>query len=139
MWTGGRVGYATGGAVHEPIHAGPLNSTVAGRTDSHPISVMAGSYVLPADIISALGEGNTNAGMLVIDQMFPKETQQLKYARGGKVPIAAAGGEFVLTPEQVAAVGGGDIDVGHQILDDWVRKTRAHTVQTLQSLPGPAK
>lgn len=139
MWTGGRVGYASGGAVHEPIHAGPLNSTVAGRTDHHPISVMAGSYVLPADIISALGEGNTAAGMLVIDQMFPKETQQLKYARGGKVPIAAAGGEFVLTPEQVAAVGGGDIDVGHQILDDWVRKTRAQTIQTLQSLPGPAK
>lgn len=135
-----RKAYATGGAVRdEPIHVGPLNSTVAGRTDSHPISVMAGSYVLPADIISALGEGNTNAGMLVIEQMFPKETQQLKYARGGKVPIAAAGGEFVLTPEQVAAVGGGDIDVGHQILDDWVRKTRAQTIQTLSALPGPAK
>lgn len=138
MWSGGRVGYARGGTV-EPIHAGPLHSTVAGRTDHLPISVTAGSYVLPADIVSALGEGNTNAGMEVVQELFPAQPQKLRYASGGKVPIAAAGGEFVLTPEQVAMIGGGDIDAGHEILDDWVRQTRAHTINTLQSLPGPAR
>lgn len=123
----------------EPIHAGPLHSTVAGRTDHLPISVTAGSYVLPADIVSSLGEGNTNAGMQIVEQMFPRLPGALKFAAGGKVPIAAAGGEYVLTPEQVAAVGGGDLDMGHSILDDWVRQTRAQTIRTLSSLPGPAR
>lgn len=131
--------FASGGRVDDQVHAGPLHSTVAGRTDHLPISVVAGSYVLPADIISALGEGNTNSGMQVVQSMFPTQPRKLEYARGGKVPIAAAGGEYVLTPEQVAAVGGGDIEAGHEILDDWVRQTRAHTINTLSSLPGPAR
>lgn len=144
-----RAKYASGGEVlpsmrdissrDEPIHVGPLHSTVAGRTDHLPISVMAGSYVLPADIISALGEGNTNAGMQIVESLFPAQPQKLEYARGGKVPIAAAGGEFVLTPEQVAAIGGGDLEAGQEILDHWVTQTRAHTIDTLSKLPGPAK
>lgn len=131
--------FASGGRVDEPVHAGPLHSTVAGRTDHLPISVMAGSYVVPADIISALGEGNTNAGMQIVESLFPAQPQKLEYARGGKVPIAAAGGEFVLTPEQVAAIGGGDLEAGQEILDHWVTQTRAHTIDTLSKLPGPAK
>src|ERR1700689_1058466 len=34
-------------------HTGPIHSSVAGRTDHLPIHVPSGSYVLPADIISA--------------------------------------------------------------------------------------
>lgn len=43
-------------------HAGPIHSVVAGRTDHLPMHVSSGSYVIPADIISAMGEGNTVAG-----------------------------------------------------------------------------
>jgi hypothetical protein len=123
----------------EPIHVGPLKSDVAGRTDHLPISVPAGAYVLPADIVSALGEGNTSAGLKIVDQMFPHEAPVRQYASGGKVPIMAAGGEVVLSPEQVAAVGGGDLDAGHAALDEWVRMTRANTIETLKRLPGPAQ
>lgn len=133
-------GYAHGGAVDGGgAHAGPLHSTVAGRTDHLPIEVVAGSYVVPADIVSALGEGNTNAGMEVIDQIFPKAAPNLNFAAGGKVPIMAAGGEHVLSPEQVAAIGGGDLDQGHAVLDAWVKQTRRDTIKTLSRLPGPAQ
>lgn len=52
------------------MHVGPIHSAVAGRTDHLPMHVPSGSYVLPADIVSAHGEGNTMAGMKVMRRMF---------------------------------------------------------------------
>jgi len=43
-------------------HSGPIMSSVNGRTDHLPMNVPDGAYVLPADIVSGLGEGNTMAG-----------------------------------------------------------------------------
>ena len=51
-------------------HTGPIHSSVAGRTDHLPMKVPSGAYVLPADIVSALGEGNTMAGFKVIKSIF---------------------------------------------------------------------
>jgi hypothetical protein len=119
--------------------SGPLHSDVAGRTDHLPIDVTAGSYVIPADVVSALGEGNTNGGVKVLQHMFPDQPKSLHYASGGVVPIMAAGGEHVLSPEQVATVGGGDLNRGHRILDAFVKNTRNDTINTLRSLPGPQK
>ncbi|HVT27657.1 MAG TPA: hypothetical protein VHE81_06525 [Lacipirellulaceae bacterium] len=135
---------ATGGAVdghgqQGKVVSGPLHAASGGRTDVLPIDVAAGSYVIPSDIVSALGEGNTLAGTRVLGEMFPAQAPKLAYATGGKVPILAAGGEHVLSPEQVAAVGGGDLNQGHAILDAWVKNTRNDTIKTLRSLPGPQK
>lgn len=146
------------------MHAGPVNSAVPGRTDKHNISVKAGSYVLPADHVSSLGQGNTQAGFAAVGHMFgpggpygvkpgnikrgvgaPRPPRVGKFAEGGasegdgEVPIIVAGGEFVLTPDEVAQVGGGDIDRGHEILDAWVKSNRKQHISTLKSLPGPAK
>lgn len=49
---------------------GVIESTVPGRTDHVPLTVPAGSYVMPADVVSGLGEGNTNAGVHVLDKML---------------------------------------------------------------------
>jgi len=131
-------------------HVGPLLSAVAGRTDHLPIDVMAGSYVLPADVVSGLGEGNTISGMQVIHHMFGSNQTpyggRMQFAKGGaaeqpgeNVPIVAAGGEVVLSPDQVRQIGGGDLDRGHAILDAFVKHTRRKTIKTLKKLPGPAK
>ena len=125
-------------------HVGPIHSAVAGRTDHLPMHVPSGSYVIPADIISAMGEGNTMAGFKIMNDItkmyggLPKA-----FASGGgageKVPIVAAGGEYVIPPEIVVSIGSGDMEVGHTELDDFVKKMRAKTVKTLKSLPGPKK
>lgn len=52
------------------LHTGPIHSTVAGRTDHLPMHVPSGSYVIPADIISAMGEGNTMAGFKQVKRIF---------------------------------------------------------------------
>lgn len=121
-------------------HSGPIHSAVSGRTDHLPMHVPAGAYVIPADIISAMGEGNTMAGFRVAREIFTKVAP--RKARGGSagaVPIVAAGGEYVIHPDDVTALGDGDMSAGHTILDGFVTKMRAKTVKTLKALPGPKK
>lgn len=49
---------------------GPILSAVSGRTDAHKGAVPSGSYVVPADIVSGHGQGNTIAGSNVLSSMF---------------------------------------------------------------------
>ena len=117
---------ADGGSVKK-IHVGPIHSAVAGRTDHLPINVPSGSYVIPADIVSAMGEGNTMAGFQILNDMFG--IQQLGAESGTE--IVAAGGEYVISPASCIKIGGGDLDRGHRTLDEFVKKYRARTVKTL--------
>jgi hypothetical protein len=154
------VGLARGGKAK--THKGAIHSSVAGRTDHLPMHVASGSYVIPADIISAMGEGNSMAGFKVAKNIFSapgpygQSTDSLPYGASGlpygvpspkkaaggatdAVPIVAAGGEYVIPPEDVMHLGGGDMDHGHKILDAFVKKMRQKTIKTLQGLPGPKK
>lgn len=152
-----RKGRATGGGVGM-LHTGPITSHVAGRTDHLPMHVPSGGYVMPADIISAMGEGNTLAGFRIAKNLFaqpnrtagtPYNARGLPYgvpspgkAHGGStdgVPIVAAGGEHVISPEEVAYIGDGSLEDGHKILDEFVKQFRAATIKTLSKLPGPRK
>lgn len=138
------------------VHIGPISSTVPGRTDDHPIDVAAGSYVLPAECVSNLGENNTNAGMVKLHQVMNSSPEAIRRffeakpstrASGGRspdgigqpVPINAAGGEFVIPPKIVEIVGRGDVKRGHAILDAWVLKRRKIHIKTLSGLAPPAK
>ena len=153
-----------GGVPHEMskrvVHEGPINVRIPGRTDRLPVHVYSGSYVIPADIVSGLGEGNTLAGNDIIKRMFFHHSSPIKKAaRGGHlvdkyglngynhqnkvkrnlVPCIVAGGEYILPPEVVEELGDGDLDKGHAALDKFVVSTRKKLTQKLKSLPGPAK
>ena len=145
------------------IHVGPIHSSVSGRTDHLNMHVKSGSYVIPADIISAMGEGNTMSGFRVAKNIFAqpfygasKAGAGLPYTGGGlpygvptpgkaeggevdSVPIVAAGGEYVIDPKDVIRIGKGSMDDGHKILDHFVEGFRARTIKTLRNLPGPKK
>lgn len=108
---------AEGGETSSPklFHSGAIHSSVAGRTDHLPITVKSGSYVLPADCVSHMGENNTLAGFKVLRRMFggdPYGGKSEPYgqkggpygaamprAAGGKVDRKAAGILFV-SPEK---------------------------------------
>ena len=160
-----RIARAEGGHVSQKIqlHVGPIHSRVSGRTDHLPVHVPSGAYVLPADIVSAMGEGNTTAGFEHVKRMFgglpysghgniPYAGGEGPYGSdlpradgggidntGAPVPCVLAGGEYVLSPEEVHAAGDGDMDAGHKVLDDFVKQYRAKTIKTLKGLPGPRK
>jgi len=172
--TGTDAKYASGGSTPWFVRSeaknvgsahGMINSAVPGRTDRLKMDLPAGSYVLPADHVSALGEGNSMAGADVLGKMFSKgpygtslpkiksgtvhsgaklklTAPKTKFAAGGPsghVPIIAAGGEYIIDPEIVTRIGGGNIDHGHKILDKWVNDTRKKHVKTLKKLPGPKR
>ncbi len=163
-----RTAKAPGGGFHArkaripklKLHVGPVHSAVAGRTDHLPVHVQNGSYVLPADNVSALGEGSTLAGFKVLRRVFGGMPygggstpygqsggpygEPLPHAEGGEVhddnaavPVVIAGGEMVLSPAQVRMVGDGDLEMGHRVLDEFVKRLRAETIKTLKNLPGP--
>jgi hypothetical protein len=89
-----RTARAHGGKVHK----GAIHSSVAGRTDHLPMHVASGSYVIPADIISAMGEGNSMAGFKVAKSIFGRHTRDITkgtpYGESGMPYSKAEGGRL---------------------------------------------
>lgn len=148
------------------MHVGPINSTVPGRTDKHDMDVPSGSYVIPAECVSNLGENNTNAGMAKLHQVLNGSPGSIRKffdakppsgskwshvmghmrsiggpaeSNGEPVPIKAAGGEYVIPPDKISIIGYGDVKHGHETLDKWVLKRRKNHIKTLKGLAPPAK
>lgn len=132
--------------------SGLLRSHVPGRTDRLPMNVHGNSYVIPADVVSGLGQGNTISGGHILDTMFggmkPAKTGHTMpgirkgLASGGTthhVPVMVAGGEYIVHPDVVKHIGKGDHKAGHRILDTMVKNVREHTIKTLRKLPAPKK
>ncbi len=61
---------------------GLLSSPIAGRTDKLAISPISGSYIVPADVISGLGEGNTLAGANVMQRILETGPHGLRMPNG---------------------------------------------------------
>lgn len=160
--------------VHVPklnsakVHVGPIHSSVPGRTDHLPLHTPNGSYVVPADVVSSHGEGNTRAGFGTLEQLFgtPSRTKGAPYGEGGnlpyhavsplakggavedgadEVPLVVAGGEYSMAPEQLMRLGtllkipSMTLDDAHKIMDQFVLQSRADHIKTLKGLPAPRR
>ena len=53
-------------------HAGPLPGDTPGRADTIATTVKDGAHIIPADVVSFLGQGNTDNGYRVLEKMFPR-------------------------------------------------------------------
>lgn len=143
-WQGGM--YPRQDQIYPAVPSGLIRDATPGRTDRLPMSLPSDTYVVPADVVSGLGQGNTEAGGRLLDAMFRdhKAAGGRLRASGGRassspVQIIAAGGEYLIDPEVVYSLGKGDPDKGHKELDKWVRATRQRVVNHLTKLPGPRK
>jgi hypothetical protein len=116
--------------------SGFIHSEVAGRTDRLPVVATADSFVVPADVVSGLGQGNSLAGAKILDQVLGP---QRKMSSGGEVPIIVAGGEYRVEPESVKRLGGGDMERGHAMLRKMVLRVRKGTIKQLSKLPKPRR
>jgi hypothetical protein len=76
----------------------------------------SGGFVIPADVVSMIGEGNTDAGYSRIKSMIPGATaikgkdggqaDTVKTSIEGKQPARVAHGEMYIPPETVKRMGG---------------------------------
>ena len=141
----------SGGSTVTRFHVGPIHASVSGRTDHLPMTVESGSYVLPADIVSAGGEGNTLAGFKVLRRTFGGEPYgggqspygqsegvyglPVAYAKGGRVKAAGVlfrdpDGKVLLmhrTDGQGWAFPGGGIEKGERPEQAARREVREET------------
>lgn len=148
---------------HMPSYGGMFHTSGAGRTDNIKTSVGHGSYIVPADVVSGLGSGNSLAGGRVLDNLTggphtgpmglgstpisgdttPFAKGGMAFAKGGMIPIIVAGGEYHIPPKGVMFVakkhGNGTMKSGHQILDHFVKRQRKKTIEDMKKLPGPKK
>lgn len=161
-----RTHLATGVANKNPLKSkvasitkGPILSAVPGRTDAHKTHVPSGSYVIPADIVSGRGQGNTIAGTESLSKLFKLgpygsapgkikgDKPKFKAAGGAAespnigqpVRVNLAGGEIVVPPENLMETVHPDLNTAHDIMDKWVLMERKKLRKTLAKLPGPVK
>ena len=167
--SGGDTGFFEHSAFKQASRAGMIHSPIPGRTDKIPMGVKGGSYVMPADVVSGLGQGNSTAGAVALNKLFGQSpygaaagkagTPKINYGKMGgmkpprmradggdtpkgeekAVPVIVAGGEYLIDPETVTRLGGGDIKHGHEILDNLVLHLRKKTIKDMQGLAPPKK
>lgn len=162
--------FASGGAASfgermaaRSLTQGYLHGNGPGRVDHLPITVKGGAYVVPADHLAAIGQGNSQAGASILGKMFnmipggggsigngrPMKAQMPhlnlkppKMADGGSedgdADIIAANGEFVVPPEKLIERFG-DLDHAHKAMDQWIVETRKKHVETLRKLKPPRR
>ncbi len=168
MKRGGKLGVMRGTKMDKPEHVyhehGLFNTDGPGRTDNIHVKVKHNSYVVPADVTSGLGQGNTMAGAKFLDSITGASGNKIPgnsamkepghFSSGGTVktvPIIVAGGEYLFSPESVEKIGREALEKvgkrssskehsireGHKILDAFVLHQRKKTIETNKNLPGP--
>lgn len=147
---------------------GFIASDAAGRTDRLPFNVAADSFVMPADVVSGLGQGNSLAGAKIMDAILrsgPYGTTPLSLHHGSGPPrgprvasgghpgtssVILAGGEYAIPPEHLTAIGARmraakksnartDLAAGHEWARNFVKEVRRNAKKFLASAPEPKR
>jgi hypothetical protein len=92
------------------------------------------AFIVPADVVSALGNGSTDAGIRLLNQYLgqaiPIEgegdglSDDIPATIEGEQPARVADGEVYIPPEKVAELGGGDPERGAAMLYAMMDKIR---------------
>jgi hypothetical protein len=150
-------------------HSGFIPGTSGGRSDTVPMSVKKGAYVVPADIVSALGDGNSQAGASKLASKFgapygapmpkigraPKphfmgiqktaKPIRQRFANGGidgdQSPVAdiIASHGEFVLSPEQLEARFGSLDLAHEAMDKFVENVRKKNAKISRKLPGPKK
>lgn len=116
------VGYEARHAEHAGLFSHPsglVHTLGPGRTDNVPMSVAAGSHVIPADVVAGLGEGNTLAGANVLGQemkggpggiSLPSGPRKSTIPAAPRIGHLARGGEPEWEGHAIKVAKGGAVD-----------------------------
>jgi hypothetical protein len=145
---GGGGGYdANGGLIHGHMQArsrsrdpGKLvDDPSPGRADRIATRVPANSYIVPADVVSGLGQGNTDAGARRLRRMLMKVPPFRSAAPTKPVPVRLSGGEYHVPPAIVAGLGGGSVARGALVLEHLVHTVRDRVSRHMRTAPPPKR
>jgi hypothetical protein len=132
------------GAAREDGRRAPAGFTQGRRFDAFPAARFAGGgqvrgmesggFVVPADVVSALGNGSTDAGLRALSQLGAEpirgqgdgQSDDIPANIDGAQPARVADGEAYLAPSKVAQLGNGDPANGAKRLYDMLARVRQH-------------
>jgi hypothetical protein len=110
-----------------------------GRADRVATAVAANSYVIPADVVSGLGQGNTDAGARRLRHMLAKVPPHRPAVSTRGVQVALSGGEYLVPPQIVAGLGGGSTATGMRVLERLIAEVRRRTMLDTSRLQPPKR
>ena len=117
-----------GGVEVKFATGGPVPGATPGRADLVNATVPAGTYILPADVVSGMGQGNSAAGIQALHALFAQLPKSPAPTQDAKVRLS--GGEFAVTPEML-------MQLGSAQLDNLVKSVRQQSAQAVASMPPP--
>jgi len=125
---GGMTGYSYDPTTnsYKMMAGGGLTSLKAG-------GLREGAFIVPADVISHLGNGSSEAGMRIVQERLKGRpikgpgdgmSDSIPTTIAGKQPARVANEEAEIPPEVVAALGGGSLEKGAKKLYEMMDKIR---------------
>jgi hypothetical protein len=125
---------------------GMIEGKEGGQADNRPRTLKEGDYIVDATTVSLLGDGNTQAGKVFLDNFVNKFGNiKHKYAKGEKVskiqvrdvPALVSDGEYHINRDIVSSVGRGDNNKGAAIIKKMINNIRRH--KGIKGLPPKSK
>ncbi len=75
------------------IQGGGMDDQVQGMIgDSQPVAVSPGEFIVPADVVSGIGDGDTNAGVQELEGMMDRVRQERTGTTKQPAPLGAMAG-----------------------------------------------
>lgn len=141
--------FKDGGVVQEkePIQKNKgIDGEFKGQDDNIYVKVPANSYVVDAQTVSFLGDGNSDAGIneLIsfckeIIKKMPEAYQKYKKIPKRYINCGLSSKEFTIMPEIVQTIGDGNIKAGHKIIRAGIEEIRKHKGIKPKTIPPKAK
>lgn len=129
-----------GGSIRKLAVGGPGD----GQDDLIPAQLTDGDFIFPADVVSALGSGSTDAGVQKLDQLVDEyggaEMVDAEFEDEGSINALLSNGEYRIPRAVVAAIGGGSVDAGAKKLDSMMKNIRrSYRSAPVDNIPAKAK
>lgn len=123
---------------HDSFYA---DGETGGQQDNVHVDLPHGSFVLDANTVSAVGDGNSIAGKNKIRKMLNRLNAGIGEItkETSLVPAAISSGEFTIYPHHVSAFGGGDLEAGHKKLKSFVKNLRKDKKMNVLDIPPETK
>jgi len=125
---GGMAGY-----VYDPVSNSYKMMAKGGLTSLKVGGLREGAFIVPADVISHLGNGSSEAGMKIVQERLKGRpikgpgdgmSDSIPTTIAGKKPARVANEEAEIPPEVVAAIGDGSMEKGAKKLYEMMDKIR---------------
>jgi hypothetical protein len=152
--SGGNGGYTVGdgtqGSASMSDYGGEADLAQGGIAGLAIGGMSKGGFVVPADVVSALGNGSTDAGLRALQSKLGKIkpikgagdglSDSIPTSIDGKQPARVADGEAYIDPSTVAKIGNGDMKKGAKKLYAMMARIRdqAHGKKTQQRKVSPS-